>query len=67
MGQKPGHFAGLIFDGQLFHLQPFLRVLLASVIFCLISGLTYTINDLLDIKADQMHPQKKNRPIASGG
>ena len=59
-------FAGLIFDGQLFHLQPFLRVLFASIIFCLISGLTYTINDLLDIKADQMHPQKKNRPIASG-
>jgi 4-hydroxybenzoate polyprenyltransferase len=59
-------FAGLIFDGQLNHLQPFLRVLAATIIFCLVSGVTYTINDLLDIKSDQLHPTKKNRPIASG-
>lgn len=59
-------FAGLIFDGQLNQLQPFLRVLAAVLIFCLVSGVTYTINDLLDLKADQMHPTKKFRPIASG-
>ena len=59
-------FAGLVFDGQLLNLQPFLRVLFATLIFCLISGLTYTLNDLFDIKADRLHPQKKNRPIASG-
>jgi len=59
-------FAGLVFDGQLLNLQPFLRVLFATLIFCLISGLTYTVNDLFDIKADRLHPQKKNRPIASG-
>lgn len=59
-------FAGLIFDGQLFHLQPFLRVLMATIIFCLVSGLTYTINDILDVQVDRLHPQKKNRPIASG-
>jgi len=55
-------FAGLVFDGQLLNLQPFLRVLFATLIFCLISGLTYTLNDLFDIKADRLHPQKKNRP-----
>ena len=59
-------FAGLIFDGQLNRLDPFLRVLAAVLIFCFISGVTYTINDLLDIKSDQMHPTKKLRPIASG-
>ncbi len=59
-------FAGLVFDGQLLNLQPFLHVLFATLIFCLISGLTYTLNDLFDIKADRLHPQKKNRPIASG-
>ena len=59
-------FAGLIFDGQLNHPEPFLRVLAAVLVFCAVSGVTYTINDLLDIKADQMHPTKKFRPIASG-
>ncbi len=59
-------FAGLIFDGQLNQLQPFLRVMAATIVFCLVSGVTYTINDLLDLKSDQLHPTKKNRPIASG-
>ncbi len=59
-------FAGLIFDGQFLQLSPFLRVLAAALLFCLISGVTYTINDLLDVEADRLHPQKQNRPIASG-
>lgn len=59
-------FAGLVFDRQLFHGEPALRVLAAFIIFCMVSGLTYTINDLLDLKADRQHPQKRNRPIASG-
>lgn len=59
-------FAGLIFDGQLNRLDPFLRVLAAVLVFCVVSGVTYTINDLLDIRADQMHPTKRFRPIASG-
>ncbi len=59
-------FAGLIFDGQLNQPEPFLRVLAGTILFCLVSGVTYTINDLLDIKSDQQHPTKKNRPIASG-
>ncbi len=58
--------AGLVFDRQLFDLVPVLRVGAAILIFCLISGLTYTINDLMDKSADRLHPQKKNRPIASG-
>lgn len=59
-------FAGLIFDGQLNLPGPFLRVLAAVMVFCIVSGVTYTINDLMDIKVDQMHPTKKFRPIASG-
>ncbi|MEA4811982.1 MAG: decaprenyl-phosphate phosphoribosyltransferase [Anaerolineaceae bacterium] len=59
-------FAGLVFDGQLNQLTPFLRVLAAALIFCVVSGITYTINDLLDYKSDRSHPTKKNRPIASG-
>ncbi len=59
-------FAGLIFDGQFLQPIPFLRVLAAALLFCLVSGVTYTINDLLDIEADKLHPQKRNRPLASG-
>jgi len=59
-------FAGLLFDGQFLQAYPFLRVLAATLLFCLVSGITYTINDLLDIEADRLHPTKKNRPVASG-
>jgi 4-hydroxybenzoate polyprenyltransferase len=59
-------FAGLIFDGQMTQLTPFLRVLAAAFLFCLVSGITYTLNDLMDIQADRLHPQKRNRPLASG-
>lgn len=59
-------FAGLIFDGQMTQMPPFLRVLAAAFLFCLVSGITYTVNDLMDIEADRLHPQKRNRPLASG-
>lgn len=59
-------FAGLIFDGQFFQPIPLLKALAAAFLFCLVSGVTYTINDLLDIEVDKLHPRKRNRPIASG-
>ncbi len=59
-------FAGLIFDRQLIYIVSTGRVAAAFIIFCLVSGLTYTINDILDVKADRQHPQKCRRPIASG-
>ena len=58
--------AGIVFDRQLFLVSPALRVLTAFFLFCLVSGLTYTINDIIDLKADRQHPQKCHRPIASG-
>ncbi len=59
-------FAGLVFDRQLFVATPALRVLAAFIIACMVSGLTYTINDIIDLKADRQHPQKCHRPLASG-
>ncbi|MBI1792571.1 MAG: decaprenyl-phosphate phosphoribosyltransferase [Chloroflexi bacterium] len=59
-------FAALLFDKQFFSPSPFLKTLAGFALFCLISSSVYIFNDLADIEADRQHPQKKNRPIASG-
>lgn len=59
-------FFGLIFDKQLFILEPFLRTLAGFALFCLISSAVYLFNDIADVEADRSHPEKKFRPIASG-
>jgi len=59
-------FFGLIFDKQLFILEPFLRTIAGFILFCLVSSAVYLFNDIADVEADRNHPEKKNRPIASG-
>lgn len=59
-------FAALVFDKQLFHVDAFLHTLAGFVLFCLISSCVYIFNDLADVEADRQHPEKRNRPIASG-
>ena len=59
-------FFALIFDKQLFMLDPFLRTLAGFFLFCLISSAVYLYNDIADVEADRNHPEKKYRPIASG-
>ena len=59
-------FFALIFDKQLFHPAAFLVTLEGFFLFCLISSAVYLLNDIADVEADRQHPEKKNRPIASG-
>jgi 4-hydroxybenzoate polyprenyltransferase len=42
------------------------RALGATAVFCLLAGAVYTINDLVDVQADRVHPVKRYRPIANG-
>jgi 4-hydroxybenzoate polyprenyltransferase len=58
--------APLFFDGQITNLVFLERVIAAFFIFCFLSSAIYIFNDISDIEADKKHPQKKNRPIASG-
>jgi decaprenyl-phosphate phosphoribosyltransferase len=43
-----------------------LRVALAFVAFCLLSGATYIVNDVRDAPEDRHHPRKRHRPVAAG-
>lgn len=42
------------------------NVFLIFLVFSVFVGSTYIINDYKDREADQLHPEKKNRPLASG-
>ncbi len=56
----------LFFDRQMGNLEGVLHTLAALGLFCLISSAVYIVNDLVDLKADQQHPKKRLRPLASG-
>ena len=59
-------FFALVFDKQLFIVESFTRTLTGFFLFCLISSTVYLLNDIADVESDRKHPEKKNRPIASG-
>jgi 4-hydroxybenzoate polyprenyltransferase len=58
--------AALVFDQQLTHLPALGKTLAAFVLFCVLSGSIYIINDIFDVVADRNHPKKRLRPIAAG-
>ncbi len=44
----------------------FLNAFGAFLGFCLVASATYAINDVMDRRADAVHPRKRNRPVARG-
>lgn len=59
-------FAPVVFQGQLFIPEIFLKEFYAFIFFCVIASGVYLLNDVKDYEKDRMHPVKRNRPIASG-
>lgn len=59
-------YAGLVFDGQLFQVEPFILITISFILLCLAASTVYIVNDLADIERDRQHPKKKYRPLASG-
>lgn len=58
--------AAVVFDRQLGNPPAVLKSLAGFIIFCLLSSSVYLINDVMDAEADRQHPEKRDRPIASG-
>lgn len=70
---RPHQWAKNVFVlAPLFFAQAFLeweqvvRGAAAAVLFCLVAGTVYLINDIADRERDRRHPTKRHRPIASG-
>ena len=59
-------FAPLIFSLKLFDFFLLLKTVAAFLLFCILSGSLYILNDLFDREEDKLHPKKSKRPIASG-
>ncbi len=56
----------LIFSGHLVSPTDMLSVAYMFIAFCLVSSITYIINDYADMEQDRVHPTKRFRPLASG-
>ena len=59
-------FLPLFFSGNITHLDLLLKSIFAFVMFSLIASSIYIINDYSDVESDRKHPEKKDRPLASG-
>ncbi len=59
-------FVPLVFDQQLDNIDALRTTLVGFVLLCMVASSVYLINDLADLEADRRHPNKRNRPLASG-
>ncbi len=58
--------APLVFAQQATDTSSVIRAVVATALFCLVSGSVYLMNDAFDIEKDRAHPTKRDRPIPSG-
>ena len=59
-------YAALIFSGNLFHTDLLLQVTFAFILFSITASGIYVLNDLTDLEADKLHPEKSKRPLPAG-
>ena len=59
-------FAPIVFSKKFFDLNYLLSTIVVFFLISFISSGLYILNDIVDIERDKLHPDKKNRPIASG-
>jgi 4-hydroxybenzoate polyprenyltransferase len=59
-------FAPMVFALQFVQVSFIKTSILAFILFSLVAGSIYVLNDCFDVKRDRLHPDKKKRPIASG-
>jgi len=59
-------FAALIFSIKKINVEQIYNSIFVFFLFCFVAGCVYIINDFADREQDKLHPDKRNRPIASG-
>lgn len=59
-------FAALVFSRSFVNAADTLLVIGGFIIFCVLSGTVYIVNDIVDREEDRRHELKRSRPIASG-
>lgn len=58
--------APVVFAKDMFDPKLLGTALAAFSVFCLLAGAVYTMNDIVDVEGDRVHPVKRFRPIPSG-
>ena len=59
-------FLPLVFAGLLLDPKSILLTLLGFLALSLMSSANYILNDIIDLERDKLHPEKSQRPLASG-
>ena len=59
-------FLPVFFSGKIMDTDLFSKSCIAFIVFSLTASCIYILNDYMDIELDKRHPEKRNRPLASG-